>query len=188
MGIEHNDKTRIWVVRGDPGVGKSTLVRRVVDEVRTRGYVVGGFTTQDVRSHGSRTGFEIHDLTSKRRGILASTTLGVGPKVGRYKVNLADLSEIATKSILESLSTADLVVCDELGPMELLSPEFRRAVKSMIDSGRPIFCSTHNKLTDPLIADLRNSPLSELYSVDLSNREPLVAELSISIIRYLDRR
>ncbi len=173
---------------GDPGIGKSTLMRRVVNEVKTGGYVVGGFTTQDIRSHGSRTGFEIHDLTSGRRGVLASTTLSVGPKVGKYKVNLADLSGLATKSILESLSTADLVVCDELGPMELLSPEFRRAVKTMIDSDRPVFCSIHKKLADPLINDLKNILSSELYLVDLSNREFLVAKISRSIIHSLSRK
>ncbi|MEE8113653.1 MAG: nucleoside-triphosphatase, partial [Nitrososphaerales archaeon] len=114
--------------------------------------------------------------------------LRVGPKIGRYKVNLVDLSGIATKSILESLSIADLVVCDELGPMELLSPEFRRAVKTMIDSDRPIFCSIHKKLADPLITDLKNILSSELYLVDLSNRELLVPQISRSIIQSLGRK
>jgi len=187
LAIEHKD-TRAWVVTGDPGIGKSTLMRRVVNEVKTGGYLVGGFTTQDIRSHGSRTGFEIYDLSTGRRGVLASTTLRVGPKIGRYKVNLVDLSGIATKSILESLSIADLIVYDELGPMELLSPEFRRAVKTMIDSDRPIFCSIHKKLADPLITDLRNILSSELYLVDLSNRELLVPQISRSIIQSLGRK
>lgn len=185
MDDKQRDVAEIWVVKGEPGVGKSTLVRRVVERVRADGFVVGGFTTQDIRSHGSRTGFEIHDLSSKQRGVLASASIRLGPKIGRYRVNLADLSGIATKSILDSLSMADLTVCDELGPMELISPEFRRAVKTMVDSGRPIFCSIHFKLTDPLIADLRKIPSIQEYSVDLSNRELLIEKISSSIIQGL---
>lgn len=177
-----NDRITTWIVTGEPGAGKSTLVNKVINQVRSAGYTVGGITTNDIRSHGERTGFELLDLTSLRKGVLASRDLRVGPKMGAYRVNLIDLSEIASKAIIQAISKADLIVCDELGPMELLSPEFRRSVKAMIGSKKPILCSIHKRINDPLVVDVRSMPKSVIFEVTNDNRDVLVDEITNSII------
>ncbi|HEY6282826.1 MAG TPA: nucleoside-triphosphatase, partial [Nitrososphaerales archaeon] len=62
----------IWLVTGTPGVGKSTLVSKVIMRLKSAGVIVGGCTTYELRSKGSRVGFEVLDLTTGRRGELAS--------------------------------------------------------------------------------------------------------------------
>lgn len=58
------------------GIGKTTLVRKVVDELLKRKLEVFGFYTEEVRdpSVGKRTGFQVVTLEGQR-GTLASIQL-----------------------------------------------------------------------------------------------------------------
>jgi len=56
---------------GIPGVGKSTVVRKVAERIQQDGVKVGGMTSADSRSGSARVGFEIRDLMTGRVGVLA---------------------------------------------------------------------------------------------------------------------
>ena len=73
----------IWLVTGPPGVGKSTLISKAILRLIRAGVIVGGCTTAERRSGGTRVGFEVSDLTSGRTGELASVTSRFGPRVVR---------------------------------------------------------------------------------------------------------
>lgn len=54
------------------GAGKTTLVKRLVDELRTTNNRVSGFYTEEIRNtHGNRIGFDVVSLDAINRGILA---------------------------------------------------------------------------------------------------------------------
>ena len=146
----------ICIVTGSPGVGKSTLVSRLVLRLRPAGVIVGGCTTAERRSGGVRVGFEIRDLTTERTGQLASTETKFGPKVGRYRVNLVDLAKVGAAGLEAAAAGSEVLVLDEAGPMELVSPEFRRAVRRCIDSGKPLLAVVHERLEDDLLGELRS--------------------------------
>jgi nucleoside-triphosphatase len=103
-------------------------------------------------------------------------------------VNLIDLKEIGAKSILNSLEYCDVTICDEVGPMELFSPDFRRAVKSMIESNKKILCIIHKNMRDPVIVDLKSIPFAQLIEVTLDNRESLSESLAENIITQLEMK
>ena len=63
----------ILLLTGSPGVGKSTVVSKVVLRLKSAGIIVGGCTTAEKRRGGARVGFEVRDLTTGRTGELAST-------------------------------------------------------------------------------------------------------------------
>src|SRR5580700_5727833 len=71
-------RTRIWLITGPPGIGKSTLVSKVVFSVRSTGHGVGGCLTKEVRKGRERTGFRLIDLLSGNEAELASIK-GLGP-------------------------------------------------------------------------------------------------------------
>jgi len=146
----------IWLVTGPPGVGKSTLVSRVVLRLKSAGVIVGGCVTAERRVKGERVGFEIRDLTNGTQGELASISRSLGPKVGKYRVNLADLASVGAKGVSDAALRSEIVVIDELGPMELTSPEFRKAVRSCLDSGKPVLAVVHERLEDDLIVEMRS--------------------------------
>ncbi len=171
----------IWLVTGPPGVGKSTAVSKVVLRLKSAGVIVGGCTTSEKRSGGVRVGFEVRDLTTGRSGELASSTSKFGPRVGRYRVNLTDLAKIGAAGLEAASSVSEVIVVDEVGPMELVSPEFRRAVRRCIDSGKPLLAVVHERLDDDLLNELRGKATA-LLTLSVENRDALSDELGAALI------
>ena len=52
-------KKRVLLLTGSPGVGKTTMLLRVVESLKAKGYGVGGMISREVRSDGARVGFEV---------------------------------------------------------------------------------------------------------------------------------
>ena len=53
---------------GNPGVGKTTVMLKVVEGLKVDGYCVGGMISREIRSRGERVGFEVLDLGSVGMG------------------------------------------------------------------------------------------------------------------------
>jgi len=172
----------IWLVTGSPGIGKSTVVSKVVVKLKSAGVIVGGITTSEKRVGGARTGFEIRDLSSGRSGELASAASKIGPRVGRYRVNLEDLANVGGAGLEAASSSSELIVVDEVGPMELVSPEFRKGVRLCIDSGKPVLAVVHERLEDDLLKELREKAVA-LVTLTVENRDEAADELAEALLK-----
>lgn len=148
--------------------------------MKAKGVIVGGCATAELREKGQRVGFEVRDLTSGSKGKLASVGGGLGPRVGKYRVNLEDLAAVGAKGLLDAAASSELIVVDEVGPMELVSPEFRRAVKACIESGKPILAVIHQRLEDDLLTEFR-AKATRIFDVELNSRESVAEELGSEI-------
>jgi nucleoside-triphosphatase len=112
----------IIILTGAPGVRKTTAVIRVARELKERGVKVGGIVSRELRINNMSVGFEFIDLTTNDRNVLASIT-GNGPKVGKYFVYVAGC-RFAAERLTNAVRNCDVIICDEIGPMELKSREF----------------------------------------------------------------
>ena len=157
-------------ITGNPGVGKSTVCRNIVENLTC---TYGGMVCADIRIEGKRVGFELMDISTKEQGILADKD-GNGPLVGKYNVNLDDLESIGVNAIKKALSY-DLLVIDEIAPMEFKSKEFVRIVEKALDSVKDILVVLHQKSSHPLAQRIREE--FEVYTVTLNNRDNLVLEI-----------
>lgn len=166
-------KKRLLLVTGSPGVGKTTVLLKVVEALKSKGYGVGGMISREVRSRGNRIGFEILDLTSGRKGWLASISHHWGPQVGRYRVNLSDLNDVGVKAVVEADQSLDAVIVDEIGPMELLSSRFREAVTRVAEGRKLVICTIHWKMRSGFAEDVKKREDAEMYVVTYENREKL---------------
>ncbi|MEM3012095.1 MAG: nucleoside-triphosphatase, partial [Candidatus Hadarchaeales archaeon] len=126
-----------FLLTGRPGSGKSTVIGRTVSLLRGEGVRVGGIFCPELREGGERVGFEIRDLLTGEVGVLARVGLE-GPGVGKYGVNLEALERIGGGGIRRALEEAEVVVVDEIGPMEVLSKGFREAVLQALSSPLPL--------------------------------------------------
>lgn len=167
MGI----KVRI-ALTGRPGVGKTTLIERVLSRVPL---THGGMITKEIRKCGRRVGFSVIDIATGTEGILAHLHVRDGPRIGRYTVNLKDLEEIGITAIARAIAEKDLVVIDEIGPMEITSPRFIPTVERALASGKSLIISTHAHLDHPLVHRVRQE--LTLFRVKMSNRDALVDEI-----------
>ncbi|MEM0287323.1 MAG: NTPase [Nitrososphaerota archaeon] len=175
---------RMLLLTGMPAVGKTTIVSRLVQQLRNYGISVGGIYSIERRIEGKRAGFVMIDLMTGSRQDLAAQH-GEGPKMGKYRVNLKALEEFAVKAIDQAMQYADVVIIDEVGPMELMSPGFRRAVERLEQSAKASVLVVHARLKDPLILNLKNKEYSELFEVTLQNRDELPAILKEKILKVL---
>jgi len=106
-------------------------------------------------------------------GTLASLD-GPGPKVGRHRVHLADLEVVGARAIERAVREAELVVIDEVGPMELLSEEFVEAVEAALDSDKPILAVVHMRSEHHLAKKIREG--FRLFVVTPESRDRLAGE------------
>jgi nucleoside-triphosphatase len=177
--------TRVWLLSGPPGIGKSTVVTKTIYLLRMQGHGIGGCLTKEKREGRERVAFTMTDLMSGREGELASVKSSLGPRVGRYRVNLATLTDIGARSLREATERAEVIAIDEVGPMELTSQDFRRAADGCFRSGKPILAIVHELMKDPLIESIREMEGKTMIEVTLANREKLPQTISEEMLALL---
>ena len=161
---------RLLLLTGSPGIGKTTALLKVVELLRTEGYRVGGMISREVRSSGIRVGFEILDLESSAHGWLAHVDQKTGPNVGRYRVNLADLDSLGAGAILKAVDNCDVVAIDEVGPMELFSKKFEKAVRKAVESSKLVVGIVHWKAKSRLIDEMNARGDTQVFTVTVDSR------------------
>lgn len=81
------------LLEGRPGVGKTTVARRLLTLLRRAGVPAGGFTTAELRTTGRREGFLV-EAASGAQARLAHVDLPGPPRMARYGVDLAVVGRI----------------------------------------------------------------------------------------------
>eukprot|EP00878_Enallax_costatus_P006810 GHUV01007138.1.p2 GENE.GHUV01007138.1~~GHUV01007138.1.p2 ORF type:complete len:207 (+),score=74.77 GHUV01007138.1:776-1396(+) len=140
-------------VTGPPGVGKSTLIQRVLEQLQLQAAPHGsggsssrahpgsigsptGFYTEEVRAGGERVGFDVVTMAGQRGPLARAGTVARGaPTVGKYVVDVSSFEALALPALLPAAAIR-LVVIDEVGKMELFSTKFYPAVQALLDDPR----------------------------------------------------
>ena len=159
------DKT---LITGKPGVGKTTLVQKIIERIRSVN--MAGFYTAEIRSKGSRLGFELQGLNGKRR-TLAHVDIHSRHRVGKYGVHTGGFEEF-----LETLDLmnpdVELIVIDEIGKMELFSNRFRSLVCDALNSDKQVLASIPIKGNE-FIREIKQRLDIHLFEVTHGNRDHL---------------
>ncbi|XP_074899378.1 cancer-related nucleoside-triphosphatase isoform X2 [Buteo buteo] len=125
---------------GPPGVGKTTLIQKVTQALKSSGISIDGFYTEEVREGGRRTGFDVVTLSGKRgplsRVSSDSSTSRREYRVGQYVVDLVSFEQLVLPMLrnVNHGSDAEKKICviDEIGKMELFSQPFIQAVRQTL--------------------------------------------------------
>ena len=176
---------RVLLLTGIPGVGKTTVLVKVVDAIKKSKFSVGGMVSREVRKDNVRIGFELVDVNSLKRGWLAHINQKSGPKVGKYHVNIEDLNNIGAKAIANATEKCDAIAIDEIGPMELFSQEFKQTVKQALNSEKLALAVVHGKAEDRLIIEAKKREDAEIFTVTMENRDMLPGELTKKALEIL---
>ncbi len=155
-------------VTGLPGTGKTTLIRKILDEL-PEGLDVSGFFTAEIRESGERVGFTIN-TPDGRSGVLSHIRFGGGARVGRYGVDVKGFEGLVLP-VLEA-GRAGLCVIDEIGKMECLSQAFCDSVRALLDTETPVLGTVALK-GGGFIAEVKARGDVSLFEVTVRNRDRL---------------
>ena len=162
------------IVTGRPGSGKSTVVSRACDELQRRGWRIGGVVCPEVRVQGERVGFEIIDLMTGERGTLAGVEPSSGPPIGKYYVNINDLEGVGVRAVRRALDRADLIVIDEVGPMEMKSRAFQDCIREAFRSTKNMIAVVHWTMVLRFSSEYKDA---RVFEVTLDSRDFVVEEV-----------
>ena len=172
-------KTGLILITGAPGVGKTTLMERLYYHYKLQGVKVGGFITREAIENGKRVGFRIIDLQSGKEGWLAKAQPGSGPMYGRYCIILEDLEAIGLGAIQTAVdSNLDIVLIDEIGPMEMSSRRFSAGISSFLQNRTGLTVATFKQGSHyPIIDKCLDDPSTTLLNITRDNREAILSKL-----------
>lgn len=154
-----------------PKAGKTTLLRKLIEQLKKDKKKVGGFISPEEKIHGTRTGFKVMDIQTNKTGILADLTSD-GPMVSKYHVNISSFEDIALPILANAnAGKYDIVVIDEIGWMELKSKKFSQALDDLLDMETPLLASLHEDFAGDYEA------VGEVFEVRESNREAMYNEI-----------
>lgn len=157
------------LLTGAPGIGKTTLIRAVVE--RLEPIACAGFYTEEKRHRGQRIGFKIVTLEGEE-GMLATLDGGKPPTVGKYTVHVEEFERLALPQIETDAARTDLYVIDEIGRMELLSQKFRRRLIELMARPSSLLATIALK-GKGFIEQLKGRNDFELIRVTRENRDQL---------------
>jgi nucleoside-triphosphatase THEP1 len=126
---EQENLPAIFVISGGVGEGKTTCAKNIIQSLQTRGLRCKGFLSVGTEANNVRTGFNLLDINTSESIILCKTTYQQGwRQTGRYFFN-PDAIEFGNKILdPQHLLEADLLVIDEIGPMELNNQGWSEAI------------------------------------------------------------
>jgi nucleoside-triphosphatase len=108
----------------------------------------------------------------------------------RYRVNLDAIDAVGVPALLDALDQGQVVVVDEIGPMEILSPPFRDAIFRILDSdaavvGAIVLCPQPPVLSlgEGFADRVKAHPRVTVRTISAGNRDDLPAQVFSELTR-----
>jgi nucleoside-triphosphatase len=162
---------RLLLLTGKPGVGKTTVVRKVAASLAGRR--IGGFFTREIRAGRERRGFQLVTFDG-REWLIAHADIRGPHRLGKYGVDVAAVEAAATSAL--ATGRGELYLVDEIGRMECLSPTFVAAVWKLLDSPATVVATVALR-GDGVIAEIKQRPDTEIWTVTRENRDDMPARV-----------
>ena len=161
------------LICGEKGVGKSTLIRRLVEAAQL---TVSGFCTKMDENAGE----VMHPIyiypaavpmDQRQRG--TENLVGRCGDFGRQKEIFPEVFDALGTAYLQSPQSCQVILMDELGFIESGAQAFRRAVLQTLDGDTPVLAAVKNRMDVEFLRQVCAHPRAEVVPIDPKNREEL---------------
>lgn len=166
------------LVTGPPRCGKTTVIERTVGILSDSGLTIGGTYSPELIEDGVRVGFELVEIGTDRSWTLAHVDREEGPAVGKYRVDVGAVDEAARQVLPRAREEADIVVVDEIAPMQVTSDVFIEETRRTLDADVPVLAAIHRSVPHGFIADVKSRSDVEHKEVTETNRDQLPERLA----------
>lgn len=165
----------VYVITGAPGIGKTTALIKLTKLLKNAGVDVDGFYSVEIKEKGERKGFSFVDIRTGESVELASVS-GDGIRFGRYRVKVKNIDEFVPRVIQRAVEYSKVVIIDEIGPMELFSGSFRKAVEDLLKTDKVVIAVVHRSFSHDLMKEVLKSAKAKI-EVTESNRDSIPEQL-----------
>ena len=163
--VSIRNKLILWV--GEKHSGKTTSAADLAQAARDEGFNVAGLLAPSLFCDGRLIGFDALDLGNEKRAPLAKRQINPG-KTGPFAF-ITDGLKLANAALsAEATNSADLIIVDEFGPLELNSQGWRKNVDSLLaSSDAVILLVVRLQLADEIEQLYADVPCRKLAATDL---------------------
>lgn len=167
------NKLILWT--GKRHCGKTTGAAKLAQMVSDKGFKIGGLLAPCVYRNGEFIGFDALDLQSKNRAPLARCKAG---KAGPFNF-ITDGLKLGNAALsTENTKSADLIIVDEFGPLELKGDGWRRNVDSLlVSSDAVILLVVRKELVDAVRQLYAKFSCRELAATDVDSIDEVIKVL-----------
>jgi nucleoside-triphosphatase THEP1 len=129
---EHLLRTQVIIITGEIHQGKTTFVQKIVADLHEQKIRIGGFLSVGINNNGIRTGFNLVDIESSNQIELCSDKKDEKRfKSGKYYFNYDAISFGNEILKTDNLADKQLIVIDEIGPLELNGQGWSSAIENI---------------------------------------------------------
>lgn len=173
---------RHLLICGERGVGKSTLIRRLLAENRRE---VGGFVTKRLTAADEHGFFPIYlyPAAQKEKERRSEKANLVGTCDSRSSVRYPEVFDGLGVRLIESAPRGGLILMDELGFLENDAKAFQTAVLRVLSGDTPVLAAVKPRDT-PFLRAVREHRNAELVYIDEENRGALLAQLLPRVLQW----
>jgi len=157
---------------GLPGIGKTTIIKKVIEKLNRS---TCGFFTNEEREGETRVGFKIETLFGMQ-GVLAHKDLKSKYRVGNYGIAVTGFEKIVSRELERCLRGSSIIIIDEIGKMECMSPQFVTAMRALLHSRKPVV-ATIARRGGGFITEVKARKDAELWEVTRANRDGMPQEV-----------
>ncbi len=145
-----------FLITGAPGSGKTTLLKKISEGLGER---AGGMLTEEIREQGVRKGFTVVDIATGEKATLAHVDFKSPYRVGRYCVDIDTLERVGVKAVERALKEKEVIIIDEIAPMELYSKKFIEVVRKAFSSQKSVIATFKLNLRHELIDEVKGTEI-----------------------------
>ena len=161
------------LIVGDRGVGKSTLIRRVLQELNCP--VFGFETKKEEQPEDPVRGCPVYIYDAGKSHIRTSNNL-IGYHKERDMPAITAAFDRYAPKLMEAVPEDAVVELDEIGFLEAKSDVFCRAVLHLLDGNQPVIAAVKNR-EHPFLDAVRNHPNARCFYITAENRDALYEEV-----------
>ena len=124
------EEPRLLILTGESGTGKTTLLEWLVDRLKQQGTSVAGVLCPGEMENGIRTSFDLRNISTGEETLLGARTTAAEQR--RFTFSEDGLAAAKSALSCKACSDADVVIVDEVGPMEIKGRGFHSSLSSLL--------------------------------------------------------
>jgi len=126
-------RAKVYVLTGDQGAGKTTYLASAIPRMRAKGLTVGGILAHVLYADSKRIGYDVENVLTGERSPLCRTDHVASRQVIGPFVFLEEGLALGQRALAQkTIEHCDLVVVDEVGPLELQGGGWAQSVQRLL--------------------------------------------------------